>query len=130
MQDFNIPSKVIITCNKRLSSYLQSEVEELGFKITRAFSTGLELNISLNDCIKLNLSLRCASQILYSIKAFEAKNADDVYQAVASIPWEDLIDFNGYVSITSNVNNDTITTPLFANLKVKDAIADRIKARK
>jgi putative N6-adenine-specific DNA methylase len=130
MQDFNIPSKVIITCNKRLSSYLQSEVEDLGFKITRTFSTGLELNISLNDCIKLNLSLRCASQILYSIKAFEAKNADDVYQAVASIGWEDLIDFNGYVSITSNVNNDTITTPLFANLKVKDAIADRIKARK
>ncbi|HLT41144.1 MAG TPA: hypothetical protein VKZ95_00435 [Sphingobacteriaceae bacterium] len=130
MQDFNIPSKVIITCNKRLSTYLQTEVEELGFKIVRSFSTGLELNISLNDCIKLNLNLRCASQILYSIKAFEAKNADDVYQAVAAIAWEDLIDFNGYVSITSNVNNDTITTPLFANLKVKDAIADRIKARK
>lgn len=130
MQDFNIPSKVIITCNKRLSSYLQAEVEALGFKITRSFSTGLELNISLNDCIKLNLNLRCASQILYSIKSFEAKNADDVYQAVAGIAWEDLIDFNGYVSITSNVNNDTITTPLFANLKVKDAIADRIKARK
>jgi putative N6-adenine-specific DNA methylase len=130
MQDFNIPSKVIITCNKRLSSYLQTEVEDLGFKVNRTFSTGLELNISLNDCIKLNLNLRCASQILYSIKAFEAKNADDVYQAVAAIAWEELIDFNGYVSITSNVNNDTITTPLFANLKVKDAIADRIKARK
>ena len=130
MQDFNIPSKVIITCNKRLSAYLQSEVEALGFKITRSFSTGLELNISLNDCIKLNLNLHCASQILYSITSFEAKNADDVYQAVATVAWEDLIDFNGYVSITSNVNNDTITTPLFANLKVKDAIADRIKARK
>lgn len=130
MQDFNIPSKVIITCNKRLASYLQAEVEELGFPVKRSFSTGLELNISLNDCIKLNLNLRCASQILYSIKAFEAKNADDLYQAVSSISWEDFIDFNGYVSITSNVNNDTITTPLFANLKVKDAIADRIKARK
>lgn len=130
MQDFNIPSKVIITCNKRLSSYLQTEVEELGFKIVRSFSTGLELNITLNDCIKLNLNLRCASQILYSIQAFEAKNADDVYQAVATLPWEDSIDISGYVSITSNVNNDTITTPLFANLKVKDAIADRIKARK
>lgn len=130
MQDFNIPSKVIITCNKRLAPYLQSEVEELGFPIKRSFSTGLELNINLNECIKLNLNLRCASQILYSIKAFEAKNADDLYQAVSSINWEDFIDFNGYVSITSNVNNDTITTPLFANLKVKDAIADRIKARK
>lgn len=130
MQDFNIPSKVIITCNKRLSSYLQTEVEELGYKIVRSFSTGLELKITLNDCIKLNLNLRCASQILYSIKTFEADNADDVYQAVAALPWEDTIDINGYVSITSNVNNDTITTPLFANLKVKDAIADRIKARK
>lgn len=130
MQVFNNPSKVIITCNNRLAPYLQKEVQDLKFPIKRAFSTGVELEISLNDCIKLNLNLRCASQILYSIKAFQAKNADDVYREVASIPWEDLIDFNGYVSINSNVNNESITTPLFANLKVKDAIADRIKARK
>lgn len=130
MQVFNSTSKVIITCNKRLAPYLSQEVEELGFKIIRAFSTGIELNASVNDCIRLNLNLRCASQILYSIKSFQAQNADEVYREVASIAWEDLIDFNGYVSINSNVNNDTITTPLFANLKVKDAIADRIKARK
>lgn len=130
MQVFNSSSKVIITCNKRLSPYLQIEVQELGFKIKRAFSTGIELDASINDCIKLNLNLRCASQILYSVKAFPAKNAEELYHEVAAIAWEDLIDFNGYVSINSNVNNDTITTPLFANLKVKDAIADRIKARK
>jgi len=130
MQVFNNPSKVIITCNNRLSPYLQREVQDLGFPIKRSFSTGVELEASLNDCIKLNLNLRCASQILYSIKSFEAKNADDVYREVAAIAWEDLIDFNGYVSINSNVNNESITTPLFANLKVKDAIADRIKARK
>lgn len=130
MQVFNSSSKVIITCNKRLSPYLQIEVQELGFKIKRTFSTGIELDASINDCIKLNLNLRCASQILYSVKAFSAKNAEELYHEVAAIAWEDLIDFNGYVSINSNVNNDTITTPLFANLKVKDAIADRIKARK
>lgn len=130
MQDFNIASKVIITCNKRLSSYLQSEVEELGFITKRTFSTGVELHCSLNDCIKLNLNLRYASQILYSIKSFTAQNPEDLYQAVVAINWEELIDFNGYVSITSNVNNPTISTPLFANLKVKDAIADKIKARK
>lgn len=130
MQVFNNSSKVIITCNNRLSPYLQKEIQDLGFPIKRSFSTGVELEASLNECIKLNLNLRCASQILYSIKSFEAKNADDVYREVAAIAWEDLIDFNGYVSINSNVNNESITTPLFANLKVKDAIADRIKARK
>src|SRR5690606_17990537 len=124
MQVFNNSSKVIITCNNRLSSYLQKEVKDLGFSIERSFATGVELNASLNDCIKLNLNLRCASQILYSLKSFEAKNANDVYKEVAAIAWEDLIDFNGYVSVNSNVDNDSITTPLFANLKVKDAIAD------
>jgi len=130
MQVFNNTSKVIITCNSRLSPYLQKEVQDLGFVPKRVFSTGVELEASVNDCIKLNLNLRCASQILYSIKSFNARNADDVYREVAALPWEDLIDFNGYVSINSNVNNESITTPLFANLKVKDAIADRIKARK
>ena len=41
-----------------------------------------------------------------------------------------LIDFTGYFSVTSNVNNEHILTPLFANVKVKDAIVDRIKVKK
>jgi len=130
MQVFNSSSKIIITCNKRLSPYLQTEVEALGFPVKRSFSTGIELEASLNDCIKLNLNLRCASQILYAIKSFRASNADELYHELTAISWEDYIDFNGYISITSNVNNDSITTPLFANLKVKDAVVDRIKARK
>lgn len=126
-QVFNTPSKVIITCNKRLTPYLEIEVKNLGFKPERIFSTGVELKVSLNDCIRLNLNLRCASQILYSIHEFTAENANEMYQEVMGLEWEKLIDFGGYFSVTSNVDNSTITTPLFANLKVKDAIADRIK---
>ncbi|QEK52547.1 class I SAM-dependent RNA methyltransferase [Pedobacter aquae] len=127
-QVFNTPSKVIITCNKRLSPYLELEVKNLGFKPVRIFSTGLELKVSLNDCIRLNLNLRCASQVLYSLQEFDAENGEELYQKVTAIEWEKLIDFSGYFSVTSNVDNSTITTPLFANLKVKDAIADRIKS--
>jgi putative N6-adenine-specific DNA methylase len=43
MQVFHTESKIIITCNKRLSPYLQQEVEALGFKPTRVFQTGVEL---------------------------------------------------------------------------------------
>lgn len=127
-QVFNTPSKVIITCNKRLSPYLELEVKNLGFKPVRIFSTGLELKVSLNDCIRLNLNLRCASQVLYSLQEFDAENGEELYHKVTAIEWEKLIDFSGYFSVTSNVDNSTITTPLFANLKVKDAIADRIKS--
>ncbi len=129
-QVFHNKSKVIITCNKRLSSYLQTEVEDLGYKIERVFATGVELNITLTECIKLNLNLRCASQILYCLKSFKANNPEQLYEALVAMEWEELIDFSGYFSVTSNVDNPFITTPLFANLKVKDAIVDRFREKK
>src|SRR5215217_4109971 len=112
MQVFHTKSKVIITCNKRLSSYLIKEVEDLGYEIVRDFPTGLELNITLTECIKLNLNLRCASQILYCLKSFKANNPEELYKEMVEMPWEELIDFSGYFSVTSNVDNPTITTPL------------------
>jgi putative N6-adenine-specific DNA methylase len=130
MEVVNTPNKIIITCNKRLSPYLQQEVEELGFEIKRSFSTGVELFNTLNETIKLNLNLRTASQILYSIKEFKASNPQELYDELKDIEWEEFIAFDGYFSVTSNVDNETITTPLFANLKVKDAIVDRIKEKK
>jgi putative N6-adenine-specific DNA methylase len=130
MQVFHTKSKVIITCNKRLSTYLAEEVLALGYTIVREFPTGVELNITLNECIKLNLNLRCASQILYCLSSFKINSPEELYREVVDMPWEELIDFSGYFSVTSNVDNETITTPLFTNLKVKDAIVDRIKDKK
>lgn len=130
MQVFHNRSRVIITCNKRLSPYLQQEIQELGHDPVRVFPTGAALNITLTECIRLNLNLRCASQILYSLKTFKAEGPEELYQQLNAMPWEELIDFTGYFSVTSNVDNPNITTPLFANLKVKDAIVDRIKDKK
>lgn len=130
MQVFQNKNKIVITCNKRLAPYLQQEVEALGYTVTKNFGTGIELEGSMNDCIPLNLNLRCASQVLYSLKTFRAENPARLYKELLDIAWEDLIDFTGYFSVTSNVDNETITTPLFANLKVKDAIVDRIKEKK
>lgn len=130
MQVFHTESKIIVTCNKRLSPYLQSEIEALGFTPVRVFQTGVELKGTVNDSIALNLNLRCASQVLYLLKSFTAANPQQLYEQLVAIEWEKLIDFTGYFSVTSNVNNEHITTPLFANVKVKDAIVDRIKDKK
>ncbi len=128
-QFFTTASRIIITCNKRLSPYLQQEIAELGFKAVRTFSTGVELNGTVNDCIKLNLHLRCASQVLYSIKEFTANHPDDVYRELSSIAWEKMIASDGYFSVTSNVDHPSIKTSLYANVKVKDAIVDRMRSK-
>jgi len=127
MQPFTTPSKIVITCHKWLSPALASEVTALGFTVTRSFQTGIEISGTINDCIKLNLQLRTASQVLYSIKTFNCNNPDELYDNLATIEWEKIIDPGGYFSVTSNVFHTTITTNLFANLRVKDAVVDRMR---
>ena len=129
MQLFNTSSRIIVTCSNRLSPFLQQEIIELGFTPVRIFKTGVELKGTLEDCIQLNLNLRCASQVLFSINEFAARNADDLYNTLLHLEWEDIIAADGYFSITSNVDNATINNSLFANVKVKDAIADRFRNR-
>jgi 23S rRNA G2445 N2-methylase RlmL len=120
-------SKIVVTCNKRLAPYLEREVAELGLKTTNTFSTGVELQGTLADCIKLNLNLRCASQILFSLRRFRANSPDDVYREVSRYRWEELINVDDYFSITSHVDHFTVNNPLFVNVKVKDAIVDRFR---
>ena len=123
-------SVIIITCPKRLAPYLEKEVKELGFDVLAIFVTGVRLSGTINDCIKLNLNLRCASQVLYSLKQFEAENADAIYKNLIEFPWENILPDPGYFSITSNVNNPTINNSMFANLRVKDAIVDRLRDKR
>ncbi len=127
MQIFNTNSRIIVTCSNRLSIYLEKEIVALGYTPVRIFKTGVEISGNMQDCIKLNLNLRCASQVLFSIKEFRAVNADDVYNVSMDVEWENIIPAEGYFSISSNVSNETITNNLFANVKVKDAIADRFR---
>lgn len=127
MQIFKVHSRIIITCSNRLSPYLQIEVAQLGYKPRRVFKTGVELQGTLQDCICLNVNLRCASQVLFSLKEFTANNADELYKNLVNFSWEDVITADGYFSISSNVSNDSINNSLFANVKVKDAIVDRFR---
>jgi putative N6-adenine-specific DNA methylase len=125
--DFEKVSRVVITCNKRLSPILESEVRELGFVPTKVFATGVELKASLKDCIKLNLHLRSASQVHYSLRQFKVRNPDELYEEVLRFPWETAIEREGYFSVTSHVDHFTVNNPLFVNVKIKDAIVDRFR---
>lgn len=130
MNVFNSKSTITITCHKRIAPYLSKEVEELGFTVDETFITGVKLTGTVTDCIKLNLNLRCASQVLYSLKSFTAEHPNDIYDQLTSIAWEELIPDPGYFSVTSNVNHPTINNSMFANLRVKDAVVDRLRDKR
>jgi 23S rRNA G2445 N2-methylase RlmL len=126
MSIFTTPSRIIVTCPKRITAYLEKEIIDLGFKPVRTFLTGVELQGTVNDCIRLNLNLRCASQVLYSLQEFRANAPDDVYDKLIHYPWENLLEITGYFSVSSKVDHFTVNNEMFVNLRVKDAIADRM----
>jgi 23S rRNA G2445 N2-methylase RlmL len=129
MNVFKDQRKIVVTCNKRLAPFLAQEISELGFEPLRTFATGVELAGTVNDCIILNLNLRCASQVHYSLKEFNCNKPEDVYQAVNSVPWESMLFNDGYFSVTSNAEHFTVNNSMFVNVKVKDAIVDRMRQK-
>lgn len=129
MNDFNQKGKVVVTCKDRFAPYLEEEIKALGFRPTGVFRTRVELHASLNDCIFLNLHLRTASHVLFEIKSFYLRHADDIYRRVKALPWEDYLTDSTYFSVSSQVDNESVDNPLFVNVRVKDAIVDRFREK-
>jgi 23S rRNA (guanine2445-N2)-methyltransferase len=120
-------SKILITCPKGIPPILKRELIELHFPVHSENIAGVETEGSLDDSMRLNLFLRTGHRVLFVLKEFTARNADELYRAVLGIAWEQHIPEDGYLCITSSVDNPTIKDTRFASLKCKDAIVDRIQ---
>ena len=119
-------STILITCSAGLVDYVRREVEDLGYKIGESHKTGLELQGDQYDAMRLNLHLRTAYNVLFLLKQFECESPDELYGNVANLLWEDMICPDEYVSVVGRVNTTHVNNSMFASLKVKDAIVDRI----
>ena len=83
--DLNKKSTVLITCSRGLVPYLEQEVKQLGFTPVSSHSTGLEIQATLADTMRLNLCLRTAFNILYLLKNFNCTAPEQLYKAVACL---------------------------------------------
>ena len=78
---------------------------------------------------KANFYLRTAIRILKPIKHFEAKNADEVYEAIKSIAWEEYLDTNKSFAVDAVVFSNEFRHSKFVAYKVKDAIVDYFREK-
>lgn len=123
-------SEILITCPKGFSPYLTGETEALGFPVLSASHTGVLTGGDMADAMRLNLHIRTGHRVLFKVGGFKAKDADDLYGGISAIKWEDFISEDGYVCVTSKVQNPTIKDSRYSNLVCKDAVVDRIRRLK
>ncbi len=123
-------SRIVITCAKGVPPFLKQEVLSLGFPILSAGMAEVETEGTMEDTQKLNLFIRTGQRVLFLLESFGARTPDELYRRMSRISWEEYIQEDGYLSVTSSVFNPTINDSRFANVKCKDAIVDRIKEKK
>ena len=78
---------------------------------------------------RANFNLRTAIRVLKPIKHFQATNADEVYNAVKAIAWENYMDNTTSFSVDAVVFSEVFRHSKFVAYKVKDAIVDYFREK-
>ena len=123
--DKNYP--IIISCAKELSCWTEIEVRDMGYRPIEVTENTVVVRGAMRDVMRLNLQLRTAHRVLVPLLRTTCRNIKDLYQSVYSIDWENLLDADGYFSVSSIVHNYTIRDTRIPSLYTKDAIADRMR---
>ena len=120
---------IILSCAKCLAPWVKNEVCELGYTPIDEAENIVVVEGSMRDVLKLNLRIRTAHRVLVPLLRARCRHIRELYNHVASIDWENLIDADGYFSVSSIVHNDTVRDTRLPSLVTKDAIADRMRDR-
>jgi putative N6-adenine-specific DNA methylase len=122
-------SRILVTCAKGIAPFLREELLLLGFPVLSETVAGIATEGTIDDTLRLNLLLRTGHRVLFLLREFTARDADVLYNAVSEIAWEEHIPEDGYVCVTSSVDNPAIRDSRYANVKCKDAVVDRIREK-
>ncbi|MBR1920441.1 MAG: class I SAM-dependent RNA methyltransferase [Kiritimatiellae bacterium] len=125
--DKNYP--IIISCAKELSRWTEIEVVDMGYKPIEVTENTVVVRGDMRDVLKLNLQLRTAHRVLVPLLRTTCRNIKELYDAAYSIDWENLLDADGYFSVSSIVHNYTIRDTRIPSLYTKDAVVDRMRDR-
>ncbi|MBR6021976.1 MAG: class I SAM-dependent RNA methyltransferase, partial [Kiritimatiellae bacterium] len=122
------PTRIVATCPRGCAPTLEKELRALGWPGARAVGEdAAEVEGNLADAMRMNLRSRVAGRVLFEVAAFEAETADDLYEGVRELPWEEWIglDYPMHWRVGGRGPDDA----RFAALRCKDGVADRMRAK-
>ncbi|WKD51320.1 bifunctional 23S rRNA (guanine(2069)-N(7))-methyltransferase RlmK/23S rRNA (guanine(2445)-N(2))-methyltransferase RlmL [Microbulbifer spongiae] len=115
------------TCPRGLEGLLARELQALG-------AIGLqEQPAAVHFCGSVALAYRCclwsrlANRILMRLGQVRIGSAEDLYRAVATLPWEQHLQPSGNLWLHFSGTNREIRNSQFGAQKTKDAIVDRLR---
>ncbi len=118
----------MITCALHVPDILAAEVRSMGKEVHGTRKNGVETEGTLEDCMRLNLCLRTAWRVQYRLGSFRCSSINQLYEGMKSAAaWEEIIDRQGYFSVSSFAAHPAAKNSMYVNQLCKDAIADYFK---
>jgi len=114
---------------KGLEEVLAGEIAAIGGNDIEIGRRAVTFTGDKSVLYRANLWLRTASRVLVPIATFRAGDADEVYNEVKQIDWEQYMDLTTTFSIDATVYSETFKHSRYVTYKVKDAIADRFNEK-
>ena len=117
------------TCPAGFEHLLASELRDMGIARIRPLKGQVAWEGALSDAYRACLWSRLASRIIAVLARGEAKDADQLYDTVSQVPWEDHLPEWATFAIDAHGTNDNLRNTQFVALRAKDALVDRMHAR-
>jgi putative N6-adenine-specific DNA methylase len=84
---------------------------------------------SWRDAMQLNLHGRLAQRVLVQLSHTPYRSENDLYQAASAVAWENWFSPKQTFKIETTAQHSPLQSLNFATLRIKDAIADRFRAK-
>ncbi|MBQ9003191.1 MAG: bifunctional 23S rRNA (guanine(2069)-N(7))-methyltransferase RlmK/23S rRNA (guanine(2445)-N(2))-methyltransferase RlmL [Eggerthellaceae bacterium] len=118
------------SCLGGLERVLADELKSFGIERVRPLGGGAAFFCEPARALRACLWSRLASRIMLVVGRVNAGDADLLYAGVYDIAWEDVLSEDATMAVRSHGSNDELRNTRFTALKVKDAIADRLRIKR
>jgi putative N6-adenine-specific DNA methylase len=116
-------------CPRGIQDLLAAELRAIGALDPQAVSGGVCFGGDLGTAYAANLHSRLASRVLWRVTRGSYRSEADLYALALDAPWESHFSPAQTVRVDLTAIRSPLRSLQFATLKVKDAIADRMRER-
>ncbi|MBM7060923.1 bifunctional 23S rRNA (guanine(2069)-N(7))-methyltransferase RlmK/23S rRNA (guanine(2445)-N(2))-methyltransferase RlmL [Pseudomonas sp. UL073] len=119
--------ELFLTCPKGLETLLAEEAASLGLEQVNTHTAAIRGSADLETAYRLCLWSRLANRVLLVLKRFNMSNANDLYDNILAVDWQEHLSPGGSLAVEFSGNGSGIDNTHFGALKVKDAIVDKLR---
>lgn len=121
--------QLFLPCAAGVETLLATEVKRITGIDGKAWRAGVQLQASWRDALQLNLHSRLAQRVLIELQHNQYRSEQDLYNAAANVAWEIWFTPKQTFKVEITAQHSPLQSLNFAALKIKDAIADRFRAK-